>query len=292
MITPKNQHQLLMVQGMNVGKTYSIIVPDDPNQMGCVATPEIVSGGVEVIFYDEPHRQIQFIANDKTMYFRLNYPCEWNQPPTHYISIICESCQKVKWKDMMAVLTTTSGESAEELVKEVLIGGNCFDVQNVSYLGNSAAIGTFANGLTNIGFNSGVIMATGATSVAEGPNDSDNASAGFGVPAADPDLTQLSGSGSIYDRASIEFDFTPTQTPLTFEYVFGSEEYCEYVGSTFNDAFGFFIAGPGISGPFGGAANIAVIPATTTYVTINNVQRRFVCKQPGSEQFQYVRFGH
>jgi len=81
----------------------------------------------------------------------------------------------------------------------------------------------------------------------------------------------LSGSSLTFDLANIEFDFTPTQSPLTFEFVFASEEYCEYVGSPFNDAFGFFIDGPGITGPFGGAANIAVIPATTTYVAINNV---------------------
>ncbi|MGI9160858.1 MAG: choice-of-anchor L domain-containing protein, partial [Saprospiraceae bacterium] len=115
----------------------------------------------------------------------------------------------------------------------------------------------------------------GDINVAVGPNDQDNASMGGGGATPDADLTAMSGSGAIFDMANIEFDFTPTQSPLTFEYVFASEEYCEYVGSQFNDAFGFFISGPGISGPFGGAANIATVPGNPgVYVTINNVNHQ------------------
>ncbi len=63
---------------------------------------------------------------------------------------------------------------------------------------------------------------------------------------------------------------------MSFNYVFASEEYPEYVCSTVNDAFGFFISGPDING--GGqftnnAENIALIPNTDppVPVTINTV---------------------
>ncbi|MBL7807137.1 MAG: choice-of-anchor L domain-containing protein, partial [Saprospiraceae bacterium] len=127
-------------------------------------------------------------------------------------------------------------------------------------------IGFFSNGLTNIGFNNGVILASGSISVASGPNNSDGASGGFGIGTPDSDLGTLA-SGALFDMANIEFDFTPTQTPFTFEFVFASEEYCEYVNTQFNDVFGFFISGPGIQG----TQNLAVIPSTNTPVSINTV---------------------
>ena len=62
---------------------------------------------------------------------------------------------------------------------------------------------------------------------------------------------------------------------MNFRYLFGSEEYPEWSPSTFNDAFGFFLWGPGITGPYvlagyPNGANIATIPGGTP-VTINNV---------------------
>ncbi|MBK7297043.1 MAG: choice-of-anchor L domain-containing protein [Flavobacteriales bacterium] len=69
---------------------------------------------------------------------------------------------------------------------------------------------------------------------------------------------------------------------VSFNFVFASEEYPGYVCGTVNDAFGFFISGPGITGPFSnGAANIALIPGTTVPVTINSVNSGVVGPQGG-----------
>jgi hypothetical protein len=44
------------------------------------------------------------------------------------------------------------------------------------------------------------------------------------------------------------------------------------VGTPYNDIFGFFLSGPGISGPYsGGAINIALIPGTSIPVTISSL---------------------
>lgn len=159
-----------------------------------------------------------------------------------------------------------SGLSPESLVKDMLVGGDCYDVSNVSFSGQNGQIGSFGNGLASIGFATGVILATGDVNIATGPNDQDAASGGYGVSTGDNDLGGLTG-GTIFDMAALEFDITPTQSPLTLNFVFASEEYCEYVNTQFNDVFGFFISGPG----FAGDQNIAVVPTTTTPVSINSV---------------------
>ncbi len=190
-----------------------------------------------------------------------------------FFSVKCESCPEANaWKEKLlgksgqSVLEVTTGVSAETLVKDVLIGGDCYDVSNVSYSGQPEQIGTFSNGSSNIGFAEGIILATGDASIAPGPNDVDNASAGFGNQTPDANLSTLT-AGTLYDRADIEFDFKPTQTPVTFEFVFASEEYCEYVNTQYNDVFGFFISGPGIAG----TKNLAVLPSTNTPISINTV---------------------
>jgi gliding motility-associated-like protein len=70
----------------------------------------------------------------------------------------------------------------------------------------------------------------------------------------------------------LEFDFIPSGDTISFRYIFGSEEYPEFVNAGYNDAFGFFLSGPGISGPYSnGSVNIALVPGTATPVTIDNV---------------------
>jgi len=64
----------------------------------------------------------------------------------------------------------------------------------------------------------------------------------------------------------------PSGDSIKFKYVFGSEEYLEWVGSGYNDVFGFFLSGPGITGPFSGSGiNLAVVPSTATPVSINTI---------------------
>ncbi|MBR9920207.1 MAG: hypothetical protein GYB31_05150 [Bacteroidetes bacterium] len=173
---------------------------------------------------------------------------------------------------MPPAISTNSGVPGITLIQDFLLGGNCFEVSNISHAGSNAQKGTFTNGASSIGFNSGVILSTGNTSVATGPNNQTGASTDEPNTATDVDLGQIVGAGVLNDVAKIEFDFVPTVDTIRFNYVFASEEYCDFTNSAFNDVFGFFISGPGINGPFSNnAENIAVVPGTTTPVTINNV---------------------
>lgn len=161
-----------------------------------------------------------------------------------------------------------------DLVEDIFITGECVDISNVTFQGNDLALGSFSNGMNVIGIESGIIMATGNIIDAEGPNTTTSMTTDFGDTWGDNDLAQTAGisDGNIFDAAVLEFDFVPTTSLVTFEYVFASEEYCDYVNSQFNDMFGFYLSGPGIDGPFSNnAINIARLPSNDAVVSINSV---------------------
>lgn len=165
------------------------------------------------------------------------------------------------------VLEVTNNITPEEMV-ELLIGSG-LDYSNVVYTGNDISRGSFWNGPGNIGVTNGIILTSGSVNVAPGPNNAPGAGANANQPG-DPDLSALAGC-STFDACVLEFDFVPYYEHVWFDYVFCSEEYHEYVGQ-FNDAFGFFISGPGISGPHSNnSANIALIPDTDIPISINTV---------------------
>ena len=122
-----------------------------------------------------------------------------------------------------------------------------------------------------LGLDTGFVMTTGSlTSLFN--NDSGSSSVGNPDITADPDLLSISPLAS-NDQIIVEFDVIPKCDTLQIDFVFGSEEYNEYVCSTFNDAFAFFVSGPGISGGLGyanDAANFAQLPDGTP-VAINTV---------------------
>lgn len=171
-------------------------------------------------------------------------------------------------------IEVTSGGSETFLIQDFLLGDLCLVPTNMEARpAGSPSFGTFASGLSSIGIEEGVILATGNSQIALGPNNSSNdGTTGGGSAGFDSDLSAISGSSALFNVTILEFDFIPDENEVAFDYVFASEEYCEYVSTVFNDAFGFFLSGPGISGPYtDNAINIATIPGTATPVAINNV---------------------
>ncbi|WP_165779276.1 choice-of-anchor L domain-containing protein [Brumimicrobium salinarum] len=156
-----------------------------------------------------------------------------------------------------------------QLVEDVLLGSGV-QVSNVTYSGANNAIGTFDATNASIGIDEGIILTTGTVLAGpngpHGPNTKENA----GIDNGYGGYNQLSAlvNTQTYNATLLEFDFIPLSDTVRFKYVFASEEYPEYVNSEFNDVFAFFISGPGISG---GTQNMAIIPGTTSPVTINNV---------------------
>ena len=167
------------------------------------------------------------------------------------------------------LVVNTGTMTPTQYVQNVLVGAGV-TVSNVTFTGASTQIGDFDGTNTFIGINEGLVLSSGTVVTAIGPNNS--ASAGTGMSGnGDVDLTTIAGI-TTYDAAVLEFDFIPVGDSIKFNYVFGSEEYLEFVNLGVNDAFGFFLSGPGITGPYtNSAVNLALIPNTTTPVTIDNV---------------------
>lgn len=168
-------------------------------------------------------------------------------------------------------IITDASLSVENLVTDIFARGACETITDVQPVGNLAGIGHFSNGTDIIGLEEGIILSTGLISNAHGPNGAPDISWNFNDVTGDPDLDSLA-TEDVRDAVGISFDFQPLDSVITFRYVFASEEYCEFVGSDFNDVFGFFISGPGISGEFtNGAENVALIPGTNSPVSVNSV---------------------
>lgn len=175
-----------------------------------------------------------------------------------------------------AQLTVDNTMTPAQLVQNVLLGGGV-QVNNITFNGLPAntvneQAGTFNGENSNVGLNYGVILATGSIQVALGPNNSGSATQGGGNWGfGDPDLAVLAGV-TTHDAAILEFDFIPSGDSISFRYVFSSEEYNEYVCATVNDVFGFFLSGPGITGPYtNNATNLALVPGTSIPISINTV---------------------
>tara|TARA_B110000908_G_scaffold97274_1_gene114878 strand:- start:144 stop:4841 length:4698 start_codon:yes stop_codon:yes gene_type:complete len=178
------------------------------------------------------------------------------------------------------------------LVNNVLLGGGV-TASNHSYQGDSAQIGWFDAVNTNLGIDAGIVLCTGDVHALDPIN-------GGGFPfiantVTDPDLLAVANSvpsmigqtftvSSINDVAVLEFDFIASSNLLEFKYAFGSQEYFFYENTQYNDVFGFFLSGPGITGPWSspaifpnGSINLAVVPNVNPPlpITISSV-----CNEP------------
>jgi len=171
------------------------------------------------------------------------------------------------------LLVTTGTMTPTQYVQNVLVGAGV-TISNVTFTGASTQLGEFNAVNTLINIPTGLILASGNVTTAIGPNNSGSAGTDLSG-SGDPDLATMAGI-TTFDAAVLEFDFIPVGDSIKFNYVFGSEEYLEFVNLGFNDAFGFFLSGPGIVGPFtNSAVNLALIPNSTTPVTIDNVNNLF-----------------
>ena len=150
-----------------------------------------------------------------------------------------------------------------------LLAGAGLTISNVHVNCDTAAIANFDGTGCNVGISAGIVLSTGNFQDLHGPNTS-SGSGSFLSQAGDLDLDTLVG-GITYDACVLEFDCMPSGDTILFNFVFGSEEYLEFVMSAMNDGFAIWLTGPGYPLP----TNVAFLTGTNIPVTVNNVNTTY-----------------
>ncbi len=153
----------------------------------------------------------------------------------------------------------TQNNNPSDLIYNLLGDTTGLSDFNVELTGDGRAFGIFDNDPFSLG--SGVALSTGKVTDLAGVNteDGDFSSLGnvndlsrdFGIPRASGDSISM----------QIDFFADDTKDQLFFQYVFGSEEFVEFGGSSFNDSFSLTLNG----------RNLARLSDEETVVNINNL---------------------
>ncbi|MBU2581403.1 MAG: choice-of-anchor L domain-containing protein, partial [Alphaproteobacteria bacterium] len=152
----------------------------------------------------------------------------------------------------LAVNDMSTGITALDLAEEIV--GDGVTILSASFSGVQQQAAIFSGALDPstgapgaVGFDRGVILTSGYASDFFGNNTSDSTSRDL-ASGSDPALDALNPGGqATQDAAILEISFIPTQSEITMQYVFGSEEYSEFVYGGFNDTWAIFVNGVNIA---------------------------------------------
>ena len=164
-----------------------------------------------------------------------------------------------------AALSVTASNTADDMAAALLGPGVKLVAGSATYTGAADASGFFTGDTTIFGNPSGVdgvLFTSGSVTNALPPNNSPSATLSNGA-AGSAYLSSLIGGAQTFNASTLSFKITvdPDVSAVEWTYVFGSEEYNEFVNSSFNDVFALSLDG----------TNLALIPGTSTPVSINNV---------------------
>ena len=154
--------------------------------------------------------------------------------------------------DALTVFNETDGQA---LLDALLFGNSGINVTSISVAGHTnsgfgwASTGVFVNNNGTYGLGEyGIVLSSGnAEFYSSGPNDFEDQTADYSIAATGPQellLDPITGGGlDHYDVTQIDINFNLVSgvDSIGFNVVFGSEEFDEYVGSEYIDAFGLYI---------------------------------------------------
>jgi PEP-CTERM motif len=164
-----------------------------------------------------------------------------------------------------AIVVTGNG-SAAALAAAVTAGTSGLTIVGTPTLsghtsGAAISSGTYTNASGTYGVGGGIVLSSGDVNhYNTGPNTVGNNTTGYGVAASAAQellLDQITGGGLNHnDATQLDVTFTTSTGSVFFNVVFGSDEYAEFVGSNFIDAFGLFLNNTNIAFSGGDPVNI------------------------------------
>lgn len=189
-----------------------------------------------------------------------------------------------------AQLTVQNGLNAQQLAN-ILAGPDITPFNAVVFDTFSYQTGSFNYIGNDLGLNNGIILSTGDVMAAIGPNSASNTTSGTQSASSSDSLLSSIANRGISDLTFLEFEFEAPSDEISFNYIFLSEDYNEFIFRAFNDAFAFTISGPGIIGE----ENLALIPNANLPITTSNVNNNlnwqyYVDNDSGTVNIEYDGF--
>jgi hypothetical protein len=145
-------------------------------------------------------------------------------------------------------LPVVTGVSGMQMAEAMF--GSGIKIVSATYQGDPNSAGLYSDGLRVAPdvtpSDSGVILSTGRADGITNSSGEANTSAFTSTNTTgidgDAGLNRIAGAPT-YDAAIFSADFVPEGSVLTMQVTFSSEEYLEFVGSTYNDAVGVWVNG-------------------------------------------------
>ena len=167
------------------------------------------------------------------------------------------------------IVVDTTTYSIPNLVKEVLTPNSCTNETNFQF-SSKQSIGMFTSTNPNFPIPKGVIIRNGLAKYCQGQYSGQNLSSQINTNG-DAYLQNISNSSgqntAITDVAFLQYDFVSISNTFSFEFLFASNEYGEYQCG-FSDVFAFVLTNL----TTGVTTNLAVIPTTSTPVSVKNIR--------------------
>lgn len=161
-----------------------------------------------------------------------------------------------------------SGYTPSDLVT-LLLGNSCTEVSNIN-VSSTQSVAYFNQNGSTFPISEGIIIRNGQAVLTQGLYNNTNLSTQINTNG-DAYLQTISNnsgqSAGITDVAFLEFDFIPLSNNFSFNFLFASNEYGQYQCG-FSDVFAFELINLSTSV----STNLAVIPGTSTPVTVKDIR--------------------
>ena len=130
---------------IRIDQTYLLFLHSEGNN--CFPSFSGSSDGTEHVL------EFKAVATSHTL--SIFNPCTFST--TVRLSIGCSSCPAVPGNRNLMGISADENYTPEELIRDVFIGGDCFDVseQSINFQGDELARGVFTNGTSSINMEEG-----------------------------------------------------------------------------------------------------------------------------------------